>query len=89
MLSFVQYILEVALSASGNRAEYHASKYLDPYVGGHETVKHVLNAPTQIGDTLHPAGTEITVHATRDEHGNRITRGKHGAKPYAGYYIFS
>jgi len=79
MLSFVQYILEVALSASGNRAEYHASKYLDPYVGGHETVKHVLNAPTQIGDTLHPAGTEITVHATRNEHGNRITRGKHGA----------
>jgi len=79
MLSFVQHILEVALSASGNRAEYHASKYLDPYVGRHETVKHLLNAPTQIGDTLHPAGTEITVHATRDEHGNRITRGKHGA----------
>ena len=79
MLSFIQYILEVALSSSGNSAEYHAAKYLDPFIGGHETVKHVLNAPTQIGDTVHPTGTEITIHATRDERNNRLTRGKRGA----------
>jgi hypothetical protein len=79
MLSFVQYILEVALSASGNRAEYHASKYLDPYIGGKEGIKHILRSPTKIGDTTHPAGTEITIHSTRDERGNRIARGKRNA----------
>lgn len=78
MLSFIRFLLERAgITASGEKGEYHASKYLDPFVGKKtEGIKHVLKKDTKIGDTVHPAGTEINIHSTRDEHGNRITRGK-------------
>jgi len=76
MLSFIQYIIESsALSSSGRNAERHAAKYLDPFLGGHSEVTHVLKSATKIGDTVHPAGTQIKIHATRDESGNRILHG--------------
>lgn len=74
MLSFFHYLTEVALSGSGKSAEYHASKYLDPYIGGgKEGIEHTLASDTKIGDKTHPAGTKITIHSTKDENGNRIT----------------
>ena len=77
MLSFFHYLTEAALSGSGKSAEYHAAKYLDPYIGGgKEGVEHTLASDTKIGDKTHPAGTKITIHSTKDENGNRIISSK-------------
>jgi hypothetical protein len=62
MLSFVSFISEAKLSSSGNRAEYHADKYIKPFLAGqpaHKPLSHEIDS--DIGNFK--AGDKVTMHS--------------------------
>jgi hypothetical protein len=67
MLTFKQYLLEVNLS-SGKLGDYHAGKYITPYIGQKDT--HTLSS--DFGNLS--VGTKVSVH------GHEVINGKHHAK---------
>ena len=62
MLSFISFISEAKLSSSGNRAEYHADKYIKPFLAGqpaHKPLSHEIDS--DIGNFK--AGDRVTMHS--------------------------
>ena len=62
MLTFLRYISEAKLSASGKRAQYDADKYIKPFLegqAGHKPLSHEIE-----GDVGHlRAGDRVTLHS--------------------------
>jgi hypothetical protein len=62
MLSFVSFISEAKLTASGARGEYHAGKYIKPFVAGqpgHKPLSHEIDG--DVGEFR--TGDKVTMHS--------------------------
>jgi hypothetical protein len=68
MLSFIQYITEVAIKASGQSAERHTAQYITPYLP--KGPKHAKGSHELVSNVGHlKAGDKVTIHGHSIEDG--------------------